>query len=317
MKILRYSASFAFPALILLMFHSCTKVDPELARKESNAVKLTREVNADSLQSYVTWLQNMGTRFTLSDSRRNVASRIKAKFESFGYDSVYLDSFNISVTYRGTPYIRIMYNIIATLEGTTQADSVCIVGGHYDSIIGTGDPFSTAPGANDNASGTAAALEIARVAKKTAFKPEKTIRFVAFGAEELGLFGSKQYAFNALHTIEKISFMLNNDMIAYEPGTDRTKWSVNIIDYPNSRTLRQQAEKLCIKYTDLFPYNNNTYSNASDSYPFFVNGYKALFFFSDKMDPRYHTVNDLTEWCNFEYSAEIVKLNCAILANFN
>ena len=75
------------------------------------------------------------------------------------------------------------------------------------------------PGANDNASGVAAALELARVMRKNNFSPRNTIEFIAFGAEELGLYGSKAYAAQANGSSKKIKMMLNNDMIAYEPGS--------------------------------------------------------------------------------------------------
>jgi leucyl aminopeptidase len=192
-----------------------------------------------------------------------------------------------------------------------------VIGGHYDDITGSGDPFTVAPGANDNASGVAAALEVARVFKKNDFIPSNTIKFIAFGSEELGLYGSSTYAFNASHTLVKIKFMLNNDMIAYQPGNDKTNWRVNIIDYNNSHPFRRYAEIVCRKYTVLEPYNNNTYNGSSDSYPFYNNNYKALFFFSDIMDPNYHTINDVVSNCNFEYCSEIVKLNCAILVDRN
>jgi hypothetical protein len=106
-------------------------------------------------------------------------------------------------------------------------------------------------------------------------------------------------------------------MIAYEPDNDKTKWRVNIIDYDNSHFLRMEAEQLCAKFTNLSYYNNNTYNKSSDSYPFFNNGFKALFFFSNKMDPNYHTLNDLAANCNFDYCREIVKISCALLVDNN
>ncbi len=111
--------------------------------------------------------------------------------------------------------------------------------------------------------------------------------------------------------------MLNNDMIGYEPETDNSKWIVNIVDYPNSGSLRSQAESLCNKYTLLKYINDNTYSHYSDSYKFSARGYSALFFFARSMDPNYHTGKDLASAINFDYCREIVKLNCAILASRN
>ncbi len=103
----------------------------------------------------------------------------------------------------------------------------------------SGDPFITVPGANDNASGVATTLEIARVMKKNNYLPEGTIKFIAFAGEELGLFGSYNYAGKAKENNEKIKMMLNNDMVAYQPSPDRKVWMVNLIDYNNSSSLRK------------------------------------------------------------------------------
>jgi Zn-dependent M28 family amino/carboxypeptidase len=163
----------------------------------------------------------------------------------------------------------------------------------------------------------AATLEIARVMKKNNYVPEATIKFIAFAGEELGLFGSYNYAGKAKDNREKIRVMLNNDMIAYQKLADRSGWVVNIIDYNNSGSLRHKAEELGTKFTVLKFKNDNTYNRQSDSYPFFVNGYKTLFFFADVIDPNYHTLNDLSSNCNFEYCSEIVRLNCSILVDLN
>ncbi len=296
----------------------CTKdEDPEKLRKEALTLEMTDEINSDSLEAFVIWMQDMGTRFTLADNRKDVALKIKNKFVTMGYTDTRLDSFEIDRTYRDINYKLWQYNVIATLTGNIYPDSVCIVGGHFDNILQSGDPFSTVPGANDNASGVAAAMEIARVMKKKDYTPACTIEFIAFGAEELGLYGSKDYANKSNQNSKKIRFMLNNDMIAYQPGTDESNWTVNINDYDNSHGLRIKAEQLCNRFTALSSKNDNKYSNFSDSYSFFLNGYKAIFFDSDIMDPNYHSLNDIAGNCNFDYCCEIVRISCAILVDNN
>jgi leucyl aminopeptidase len=203
------------------------------------------------------------------------------------------------------------------MEGTLNPDSLCVIGGHYDNILKSDDPFTLVPGANDNASGVAATFEIARVMKNKRYRPESSIMFIAFGSEETGLWGSGNFAANPHGFSGKIRFMLNNDMIAYEPGSDPSAWGVNILDYDNSHNLRIEAEKICTRFTDLNFRNDNTYNKMSDSYPFFANGYKALFFTSDKMDPNYHTLNDMAANSNFSYCREITKISCALLAEKN
>jgi len=305
-----------FPVMILLLTN-CTKEDPEKIRKEELMQNMVNAINSDSLKADVIWLQNIGTRFALADNHRSVALKIKKRFLQMGYTDAVLDSFLVNKTYRDVAYEQWQYNVIAQIEGTDYPDSLCIIGGHYDNNLVNGDPFTIVPGANDNASGVAAALEIARVMKNSCFQPENTIMFIAFGSEEIGLWGSKDFAANPNGFSLKIKFILNNDMIAYEPEPDPATWYVNIIDYDNSHTLRTEAEMMCTKYTGLNYKNDNTHNKQSDSYPFFACGYKALFFYSDKIDPNYHTLNDLAENCNFDYCREITRISCALLADKN
>ncbi len=309
----------AFLILISALFSTCTKdEETEAERKETLTIKFNSEISSDSLKSVVTWLQDMGTRFALADNHRNVAISIKKRFERLGYTNVRLDSFPINKLYRDVTYYHIwQYNVIASITGSVYPDSICIIGGHYDNILKTGDPFTAAPGANDNASGVAAAIEIARVFKTNNYKPDNTIEFIAFGAEELGLFGSFFYSDYARMNSKKIKLMLNNDMIAFNPSSNKADWSVNIMDYDNSHNLREEAEVLSGRFTDLKTYNYNTYNKQSDSYPFFLNGFKALFFISASTDPYYHTADDTVDKYNFEFCREIVKLNCAILIDKN
>jgi len=308
-----------FLLIVLALFiTNCTKdEETDEQRREAVINELNGEISADSIESTVTWMQGMGTRFALSDNHRNVAKLIQARFIKIGFPDARIDSFLINKIYQNINYQQWQYNIIAALRGSTYPDSVCVIGAHYDDNLKTGDPFSIIPGANDNASGVAAAIEIARVMKKKNYLPKNSIEFVAFGAEELGLFGSTAFATESLQKSKKIKFMLNNDMIAYQPSSNQLDWAVNIIDYDNSHTLRSAAEKICQKFTVLNYINDNTYNKQSDSYPFFTKGYKALFFFSTNVDPNYHTLYDFVENCNFDYCREIVKLSNALLVNNN
>ena len=301
-----------------LFIVTCTKdEDHEAIKKEAMTRALANEISSDSLESYVAWMEGMGTRFALADNHREVALKIKNRFSDMGYPDARLDSFMIDRTYHNIRYQQWQYNVIATLEGSIYPDSVCIVGGHYDDNLNSGDPFLTIPGANDNASGVAAALELARVMKKNNFSPRNTIEFIAFGCEELGLYGSSAYSAQVNQSSKKIKMMLNNDMIAYAPAINPSNWVINIIDYDNSHDLRKEAEQMCSKFTALSYANDNTYNRNSDSYPFFENGYKALFFISGVIDPGYHSLNDVTGNCNFRFCSEVVRISCAVLVYTN
>lgn len=309
----RYSVSFIV-VILLIALAGCQK-DPEEIRDEYVS-NMAAAVRADSLESYVRWLEDMGTRFALADNRREVARKIRDRFIAFGYPDAKLDSFSLTNTYRSITYTTMQYNVIATLAGSSS-DSVSVIGAHHDNIISAGDPFTIVPGANDNASGVAAALEIARVMRKYKFKPKYTIRFVTFAAEEVGLHGSRDYAARAAARGDNMIMMINHDMIAYQPSQASKPWYINIIHYDNSYGLMSDAARLCAANTNLLSYSDNTYYNRSDSYPFFMNGFRPLFFHQDETESTYHTVNDLASGCNFEYCREIVKISCSLVAERN
>jgi hypothetical protein len=300
------------------LYTGCTRDEiTDEERREIITRQLNDAISSDTLESIVKWMQDMGTRFALAENHRNVALKIRNRFRMMGYSDAHIDSFQITSVYQSISYQQWQYNIVASVQGRINPDSVCIIGAHYDDNLRSGDPFALTPGANDNASGLAATLEMARVMKKYKYAPMNTIEFIAFGAEETGLLGSHAYASGAALNSKKIKLMLNNDMIAFQPGMNKAEWIVNIIDYDNSHALRSMAETMCSRYTVLQFKNDNTYNRQSDSYPFFLNGYKSIFFFSNIMDNNYHTINDLTTNCNFEYCREIVKISCALLVGNN
>src|SRR5208282_4604665 len=106
-------------------------------------------------------------------------------------------------------------SVIAVLPGATQPGKRIIVSAHYDSVNlrAKGDKAAEAPapGADDDASGVAVVLELARVMSQYRF--QKTIVFIAFGGEEIGLVGSSRYASRAKANHEQIEAVFNNDIV--------------------------------------------------------------------------------------------------------
>ena len=316
----KYSSTYkiCIAILIILLVPGCTKPDKEEI-KDRYISDFVNKINPDSLVSYVTWMQNMSTRFMFADNHRQVAVNLKNKFIRLGYPDTKLDSFMVTATYKGIEYTTTQYNVIATLIGNTYPDSICVLGAHYDNRIGseTGDPFVFVPGANDNATGVGATLEIARVMKQRSFIPSATIQFVAFGAEEFGLFGSFDFSQKANSRGENIRMMLNNDMIGIPSSSVPGMWFVNIIDYDNSHYLRSGAQRLCDRYSSVGYVNDNSASKRSDSYPFYLSGFPSLFFIQNTTGSTYHTESDLVNTINFQYYREIVKISCALLVDRN
>ncbi len=277
-------------------------------------------IHPDSIYNAIGHLQNMVTRFAIAPNRRDVAERIKNKFIQIGYPTARLDSFyltNLQWPFNsGVYYPQWNYNVIAELPGAVEPDSVYILGGHHDAILypySMGDPFVSAPGADDNASGTVAAIEVARVFKKFNYQPKHTIKFMTFATEEFGLFGSKDYALKARTSNERIQMMINNDMIATCQDTVNF-WRMNLLAYSNSDNVTQLAKRAVEQYTTLKGYDVSvSNSSGSDSRPFYDQEYKTIFLQEDQFSPFYHSTNDLLANCNIPYMAELVKVSCAML----
>jgi photosystem II stability/assembly factor-like uncharacterized protein len=161
------------------------------------------------------------------------------------------------------------YNVIGERRGTEAADEIVIIGGHFDSISGDQLP-SLCPGADDNASGTACAMAAARAFRGMSFK--RTVRYVAFGAEEWGSLGSKAYAEYCAREGEKIVAVLNADMVCYdEEGGSRDDYAV---DYDQYEWLFNYLKATGGLYGNNLIYEEG--SCASDQRSFWNVGYAAM-----------------------------------------
>ena len=150
---------------------------------DSRVQALVDQLNKSNLEAKVVDLSAIYTRRANSSGCYQARDMIRGWFNSFGL-STRLEWFS-------SYYAE---NVIAEIPGTTHPDEIVVVGGHYDSINHAGG--SRAPGADDNASGTSGVVEVARVLAGGG-PYERTIRFIAFGAEELGLYGSAASAANS------------------------------------------------------------------------------------------------------------------------
>jgi len=184
-----------------------------------------------------------------------------------------------------------------------------IVGAHYDSE--SWDPAS-APGADDNASGTAAVLEIARVIKQSDYQPRATLRFIAFGAEELGLLGSHDYAHKAKTAGRKIALMQNDDMIGHRLKMQPERF-VMVVWYQGSEAEASLDSSLKCQYTTLTPKMSTSYRSETDSWSFVSEGYKAVFNIEWFFTQYYHTPQDSFKTLDMTYAGEIIRSGLALL----
>jgi len=171
-------------------------------------------VSITNLMDTVFTLSSLHTRHVNSPTIHEAAQIIYGSFVSAGGNlQVATDEF--ALTWNGITSTQ--QNVIATLPGTDPTAGIVLIGAHYDSrTVDLNDAISPAPGADDNASGVAVVLELARVL--AAETPRATIVFAAFSAEEVGRVGSKHYAEIAQARGDDIRAVIVLDIVGNSAG---------------------------------------------------------------------------------------------------
>ena len=335
-----------------------TNDDPEIK-------KMIAEIKAENLENTVKKLVSFGPRHTLSDTKsktRGIGAAqqwVKSEFEKYAAESngrltATIDYFTIKADGRRIAQDSQLGNVMATLKGTDPNDDrVLIISGHLDSrVTDVMDAKSDAPGANDDGSGVAAMMELAKIMSKRSFP--YTIIFVAVTGEEQGLYGARHLAELAKKENWNIIAMLNNDMIgnSLSSGTnlrDNTKVRVfseatpyletedeakmrKLINRDNdspSRLLARYIKTTTDQYVDQLEinlvYRNDRFLRGGDHTPFSQNGFTAIRFceMNENHDHQHQDLRtenntkygDLPEFMDFEYLRKIAASNLATLAN--
>jgi len=259
-------------------------------------------VSPDRLAADIQDLESFQTRYATTGNARAAAETIFRRFAEAGV-AVHTEEFvsgGVTVS-----------NVIATIPGRVSPNQVVIVGAHYDSFART-QYLTTAPGADDNASGTAGVMELARILAGQAF--DFTIRLVAFAAEETGLNGSRDYAVRARQRGEQVVGMLDLDMIAF---VDRAPEDVDVTANPASTWLVDHYASLAAAYTGL-PVRKivDASSRSSDHAPFWDQGYSAVEIIEDVplANPYYHTTEDRFGTLNMGFATDVVRTTLAVAA---
>ena len=281
-------------------------------------------INKDSLMRTVQELENFETRlctYTIGQNKK-VAEYVVNRLKQYGIENARIDSFYVSgYTWSGT-YAQYMYNALGTLKGKGNTDSTVIIGAHLDAISFIGDypdwtlTPATSPGADDNATGCAIMLEMARVIHENHLTPYHNIDFMAYDAEEIGLKGSIFDAKKRRSANENVIVMLNNDMVAYQPI--ELPWQVNLFKYSNTPDVAEKARQACLDYTEVTPFIISIDNPSSDSHSYFEKNYQALFT-QERYAPQnthFHHPDDVSENLNFDYCHQIAIMNFVVLADY-
>ena len=219
---------------------------------------------------------------------------------------------------KGTSECR---NVIGVLDGGAPglASECVVIGAHYDHLgfgdIGAlgGEPGDVYPGADDNASGTTAVIEIAKAFGATHFRPRRSVVFVAFTGEEVGLFGSQAYVREPRFPLAKTVAMIDLDMVGRVRKNRTTVMGVGSGD--RFKEILEDAGRVADLELNLAM---NSYP-GSDHTPFFDRNIPSLFLCSG-VHPDYHKPSDTWDKIEFEglaKTAMVVFLTAARLASMD
>jgi Peptidase family M28 len=326
---------------------------------------IVSEISPARIEATIRRLASFGTRNSLSDDRSETrgigAARrwIKAELERCARDSggrlqVAFDEHLIESGVR-VPKPTLFVNVVATLPGE-QAESrerIYLVSGHYDSMPSSPvDPEKDAPGANDDASGTAAVMELACVMSRYRFPA--TLMFVAVAGEEQGLLGATGLAKKARADGLNIAGMMTNDIVGNtrspEGKVDRTRVRLFAEGVPPlkalpdevltalrtsgendlptrqlARFIKEAAERYATGLRVDLIWRRDRYLRGGDHFPFLDEGYPAVRMTEPVEDFRHQhqdvrmvdgvQYGDLPEFVDFGYVANVARVDAAALAS--
>ncbi|UUU32129.1 M28 family metallopeptidase [Streptomyces sp. CA-210063] len=321
---------------------------------------LLREIDPARIEATVRKLVSFGTRHTLStqdDPVRGIGAARDWIFEeltsyaaaSAGRMTVELQSYVQEPAPRIPTATRIT-NVVATLRGALTPDRVYVVSGHYDSrVTDVMDATSDAPGADDDASGVAVAMELARVMARR--RPASTIVFAAVAGEEQGLYGAAHMARLYKEAGADVQAMFTNDIVGSSTADDGDKdpYTIRLFaeGVPSSETPEQAAIRRSVGGENDSPsrqlarfvrdvadndatamhvrviHRRDRYRRGGDHIPFLERGYPAARFTEPAEDFAHQhqdvrvdngkQYGDLPDFCDFAYTARVAKVNAATL----
>jgi hypothetical protein len=335
----------------------------DAVRRDPAIARMLSEIDARNIERTVRKLVSFGTRNTLSaqdnPTRGIGAARdwLKDEFQKIAQGSggrltVELQSFEQPKAAR-IPEPIMITNVVATLRGTKAASAArtYVVSGHYDSMCSSPtDALCDAPGANDDASGVAAVVEMARVMSRHDF--EATIVFMAVAGEEQGLLGATYFAEQAKQKEMAIEAMFTNDIVGNTLGGNgvRDRRTVRVFSegVPSNETTEEAAtrrgtggendsasrqlarfiKEVGATYLPAFNvqmiYRRDRYLRGGDHIPFLERGFPAVRFCETHENYNHQHQNvrtengvvygDLPEFVDYPYIAEVARLNAAALA---
>ena len=277
------------------------------------------QINSTKLKEYIDILSSFHTRHTKSNHFENVANWLKNELQNLCESRVFFQNYTQS-DQNQTYHLK---NIICSKQGLASPNynNTIIIGAHYDSRAkNINNTDARAPGADDNASGVSALLELVRIISHLNLK--YNLQFVLFSGEEQGLWGSSSYVkyLDKNNRTKTIDLYMNFDMIGYQLSKESKKV---ILEYDVGNKYLQNdkfskiialfIKQIASKYTNLEAKLSKL--ENSDFIPFEAFGHTVIGIHDGgvKKNPHYHTFSDTPDTLNIKYVSSITKIVLATI----
>ena len=270
------------------------------------SVSYSQESLADRLKTHVYTLadDSLGGRKAGSENTRKAARYITAQWEEIGISPLVGETFYMP--FRGNQY----NNLVGVIEGCHPVlkDEYIVVGAHYDHLgimSKNGGETVIYNGADDNASGTAAITEIGRKLKEIQPTLHRSVILIAFDAEEIGLFGSNEFADNPPVPIENIKLMFSVDMVGWYKASGYLKY-VGVGTMKNGKRFIMNPDIIPEGLTVKIKNFEKSILTGTDTQGFAAKGIPTLYVTTGLKSP-YHKPEDEAELIDYEGMALVTE----------
>ena len=289
------------------------KIEKENINEESISLKIKEiinKINKTLIKNFLEELISIGPRMTGTYGCENAGEYIYNKFLEFSLDAEKHKWKGFGNIWHPGYYQS--ENIIGTLEGKNKKETETIVfNAHYDTVEDT-------VGANDDGSGVIGVLAAAYVLSQYNFN--RTIKFVTFSGEEIGLLGSTNYVRDIYKNNEEILVEFNADMIGLAKTKDEgrkirlsysedTNWIIDEMEKINKST-----DKFHLQISAMYPYDRYADRGGSDYYEFIKHGYESISVWESTWDPKMHTPDDNITNVNISYLVNTTRIIASTIA---
>ncbi len=335
---------FLITALILTGFGACGKTEPN--QSELEAWRELKEIGpgfysitSHEVSQFIWFLAGLecAGRRNGTEGSRKAGDFILKELDGYFLDRIFFQDFSFSevknslcdlsaLDYLKKQGYQVSYNgrnIVGILEGANKKEEYIVICAHYDHMGIQGE--ETFPGADDNASGTSAVLEIAEafgVLAKEGIRPERSIIFLFCDAEEMGLWGSQYFVQNPPVSFDDIVAVINLDMIGRnEPNKLEVIGSQHVKDFSERSPELYQATIRANEISGLELVYPSAFAASHQKFVFFLSDQASFFlassqynrlpvvFYHSGLHEDYHTPFDVPEKINFEKVQNIARLS--------